>query len=146
MYCTNCRDTISNKMIRPRSGRRALSENDAIDISEAKKSEILSRFKSENSERNVSRNPKDIFECVSSCKRCNERLLDVHEQISWNIQEKNQRELLESQFKCSICLELVVKGQLISKCPYGKSVSSKIPTKLFLDFCPEIFCSFIGAS
>ena len=38
------------------------------------------------------------------------------------------------------------KGQLISKCPHEKSVSSKIPTKLFLDFCPEIFCSFLGAS
>ena len=38
------------------------------------------------------------------------------------------------------------KGQLISKCPYEKSVSSKIPTRLFLDFCPEIFCSFLGAS
>jgi hypothetical protein len=25
-------------------------------------------------------------------------------------------------------------------------VSSKIPTKLFLDFCPEFFCSFLGAS
>ena len=37
------------------------------------------------------------------------------------------------------------KGQLISKCPYEKSVSSEIPTKLFLDFCPEIFCSFLGA-
>ena len=38
------------------------------------------------------------------------------------------------------------KGQLISKCPYEKSVSSKIPTKIFLEFCPEIFCSFLGAS
>ena len=38
------------------------------------------------------------------------------------------------------------KGQLISKRPYKKSVSSKIPTKLFLGFCPEIFCSFLGAS
>jgi hypothetical protein len=38
------------------------------------------------------------------------------------------------------------KGQLISKCPYEKSVSSKIPTKMFLDFCPEFFCSFLGAS
>ena len=38
------------------------------------------------------------------------------------------------------------KGQLISKYRYEKSVSSKIPTKLFLDFCPEIFCSFVGAS
>ena len=25
-------------------------------------------------------------------------------------------------------------------------VSSKIPTKLFLDVCPEFFCSFLGAS
>jgi hypothetical protein len=25
-------------------------------------------------------------------------------------------------------------------------VSSKIPTKLFLDICPEIFCSFLWAS
>ena len=38
------------------------------------------------------------------------------------------------------------KGQLISKCPYEKSVSPKIPMKIFLDFCPEIFCSFLGAS
>ena len=38
------------------------------------------------------------------------------------------------------------KGQLISKCPYEKSVSSKIPTKIFLQFCPEIFCSFLRAS
>ena len=38
------------------------------------------------------------------------------------------------------------KGQLISKCPYEIIVSSKIPTKLFLDFCPEIFCTFMGAS
>ena len=34
---------------------------------------------------------------------------------------------------------LLTKGQLISKCPYEMIVSSKIPTKLFLDFCPEIF-------
>ena len=26
------------------------------------------------------------------------------------------------------------------------TVSSKIPTKLFLDFCPEFFYSFLGAS
>ena len=38
------------------------------------------------------------------------------------------------------------KGQLISKYPYEKSVSSKIPTKIFLEFCPEMFCSFLGAS
>ena len=39
-----------------------------------------------------------------------------------------------------------LKGQVISKCPYEKSVSSKIPTKIFLEFCPDIFCSFLGAS
>ena len=38
------------------------------------------------------------------------------------------------------------KGQLISKFPNEIIVSSKIPTKIFLDFCPEIFCSFLGAS
>jgi hypothetical protein len=43
-------------------------------------------------------------------------------------------------------LSCFTKGQLISKCPYEKSVSSKIPTKIFLEFCPEIFCSFLGAS
>ena len=38
------------------------------------------------------------------------------------------------------------KGQLISKCPFGFIVWTKIPTKLFPDFCPEFFCSFLGAS
>ena len=42
--------------------------------------------------------------------------------------------------------EIVPKGQLILKCPYEMIVSSKIPTKSCLDFCPEIFCSFLGAS
>ena len=32
-----------------------------------------------------------------------------------------------------------VKGQLISKCPYEKSVSSKIPTKIFPRFLPWKF-------
>ena len=34
---------------------------------------------------------------------------------------------------------LRIKGQLISKCPYEMIVSSKIPPKLFLNFCPGIF-------
>ena len=38
------------------------------------------------------------------------------------------------------------KGQLISKCPFGFIVWTKISTKLYLDFCPEFFCSFLGAS
>ena len=36
------------------------------------------------------------------------------------------------------------KGQLISKCPFGIIVWTKIPTKLFLDFCPEIFLYLPG--
>ena len=43
-------------------------------------------------------------------------------------------------------LYLVLKGQSISKWPSEIKVSSKIPTKLSLDFCPEIFCTFLGAS
>ena len=39
----------------------------------------------------------------------------------------------------------LVKGQLISKCPYEKSVSSKMPMKIFLNFCPDIICSFLRA-
>ena len=38
------------------------------------------------------------------------------------------------------------KGQLISKCPHEMKVSSKIPTKFFLDFSPEIFCTLLEAS
>ena len=30
-------------------------------------------------------------------------------------------------------LKKAIKGQLFSKCPYEKSVSSKIPTKIFLE-------------
>ena len=39
-----------------------------------------------------------------------------------------------------------LEGQLISKCPFCIIVWTKIPTKLFLDFCPEFFCSFLRAS
>ena len=38
------------------------------------------------------------------------------------------------------------KGMLISKFPHEMIVTSKIPMKFFLDFCPEIFYSFLGAS
>ena len=34
-------------------------------------------------------------------------------------------------------LKLSAKGQLISKCPDEIILSSKMPTKLFLDFCPD---------
>ena len=36
------------------------------------------------------------------------------------------------------------KGQLMSKCPYEMIVSSKLLTKLFLDFCPENFLPSCG--
>ena len=39
-----------------------------------------------------------------------------------------------------------VKGQLISKCPFDFIVWTKLSMKLFLNFCPEIFCTFLGAS
>ena len=60
---------------------------------------------------------------------------------------------MSKSFRLFICVpirgfggEAPAKGQLISKCPYEKSVSSKIPTKIFLDFCPEIIYSFLGIS
>ena len=31
-----------------------------------------------------------------------------------------------------------IKGQLISKCPFGVIVWTKIPTKFFQDFCPSL--------
>ena len=38
------------------------------------------------------------------------------------------------------------KGQLISKCPFWFHHLDKITNKIFLNFCPEIFCTFLGAS
>ena len=52
---------------------------------------------------------------------------------------------LFSAMGSSIFLNLSVpKGQLISKCPFGRKTSSKIPTELFLDFCPEFFVASGG--
>ena len=39
----------------------------------------------------------------------------------------------------------IPKGQLISKCLFGVIVWTKIATKYCQYFCPEIFCSFLGA-
>ena len=38
-----------------------------------------------------------------------------------------------------LLVSILSKGQLISKCPFGFIVWTKLPTKLFLNFCPEIF-------
>ena len=51
-----------------------------------------------------------------------------------------------SHFFCQINFPRPTKGQLISKCPFGLIVWTKVATKLFLDFCPEFFYSFLGAS
>ena len=40
--------------------------------------------------------------------------------------------------------DAAAKGQLISECPFGRKTSSKIPTKLLPDFCPEIFVASWG--
>ena len=48
--------------------------------------------------------------------------------------------------KLAMELNTEIKGQLITKCPVGFIVWTKLPTKLFLNFCPEIFCTFLGAS
>ena len=45
-----------------------------------------------------------------------------------------------------LCIVASTKGQLISKCPYEKSVSSKYQRKYFWNLCLEIFCSSLGAS
>ena len=40
--------------------------------------------------------------------------------------------------KSSFSISFVCKGQLISKCPFGVIVWTKIPTKRFDKFCPRI--------
>ena len=58
----------------------------------------------------------------------------------------------EHKFYCDVKINFprmcndLPKGQTKSKCSYEIIVSPKIATKKFLDFCPEIFCSFLGAS
>ena len=76
----------------------------------------------------------------------------------WCIQHHGESGLTEKVQKSPLSLkdcenqviefvqEWTPKGQLISKCPFGVKTSSKKPTKLFPGFCPEIFCTFLGAS
>ena len=52
--------------------------------------------------------------------------------------------IIEDNFGQLHNLHYLAKGQLISKCPYEIIVSSKIPTKLFLDFCPDFFVASWG--
>ena len=64
-------------------------------------------------------------------------------ELSMKSQVKDIRSLV-SRHGAKVPSTFTLLGQLILKCPDEKRVSSKIPTKLFLDFCPEIFCSFLG--
>ena len=75
---------------------------------------------------------------------------EIFHQIE-GILSRCQNEFMESSFypkyeQKIVKISALTKGQLISKCPFGFIVWTKIPTKLFLDFCPEFFCSFLGAS
>ena len=53
-------------------------------------------------------------------------------QLAYDFGAKFQTYLSEKE----ICV--ATKGQLISKCPFGVIVSTKIPTKKFDNFCPRI--------
>ena len=76
-----------------------------------------------------------VDDFLQKTSNVDEELLD-YQNYGWVCDIKNFNTIFEE----------MAKGQLISKCPYEKSVSSKIPTKIFVEFCPEIFCSFLGAS
>ena len=70
--------------------------------------------------------------------------------LPWN--ENEPKSCILFQWRTALVMSALktfrikIKGQLISKCFYEKSDSSKIPKKIFLEFCPEIFCSFLEAS
>ena len=119
-------------MLRTRFRRRALSANDTDNISEAKKSDIISKFTTETPEKINSGCTKYISECSASFTRSMEiydkverksdhcgrqcrvkekpGLPNDEDRLYWNIREKNQQMFLENQLKCSICLELYVKA------------------------------------
>ena len=44
-----------------------------------------------------------------------------------------------------VCIPCLSKGQLFSKCPFGRK-TSKQPTKYFCISALKLFCSFLGAS
>ena len=88
-----------------------------------------------------------IRRCVTQCLRT--KLRTTHSSRTLDTSCKtNVTHLLRTMTVVHLCTSpsCLAKGQLILKCPYEMIVSCKIPTKLFLDFCPKIFCSFLGAS
>ena len=56
----------------------------------------------------------------------------------FEIKQSNLDKLFENPENVSITHGDVVKGQLISKCPFGVIVWTKIPTKKLTNFCPRI--------
>ena len=56
-------------------------------------------------------------------------------ELNWSHSKKID---IDSFFANSKKWHDATKGQLISKCPFGVVVSTKIPTKKFDNFCPRI--------
>ena len=76
-----------------------------------------------------------------------ENRIEFQTPVNWKLRKIKTAEIKECLYVvCSLGFWTWAKGQLISKCPFGFIVWTKIPTKLFLDFCPEIFWSFVWAS
>ena len=83
---------------------------------------------------------KNVYGTSDTAKECREIAQQLNQRRGEKMDEIQPFD--ENQYQ----EDVLPNGRLISKCPYEKSVSSKIPSKLFLDFCPEILCSFLGAS
>ena len=71
-------------------------------------------------------------------KKCGTSLMDVP-----SANQNNCLEFIDPQIIAIFSLLYLkknqeTKGQLISKCPFGLIVSTKIPTKKFDNFCPRI--------
>ena len=59
---------------------------------------------------------------------------DPDEHIKILVERCNQQKQIHLKYYVPITNSVLTKGQLISKCPYEKSVLSKIPTKKFPRF------------
>ena len=76
------------------------------------------------------------YNCTSPTQALNVCPIFVKNPNQLKIQKKKNNKQHKSYF--TGCID---KGQLISKCPFGVIVSTKIPTKKFDKFCPRILKS-----
>ena len=86
------------------------------------------------------------FPAITFCHQGNtrmelaERMLNVADQKDSKVRQLRSLFLKNSvEFMMKKNVDQFSKGQLISKCPFGVIVSTKIPTKKFDNFCPRIF-------